>query len=460
MAYGLHDIPTVPHDLPFVGHSVALLRDPLRFLGSLSDHGKLVRVRLGSDESVAVCDRELAREILTKDSIFDKGGIVFDRAREFLGESVGNCPHDSHRRLRRLVQPPFRPACMAGYSPAIVEQVRAVTASWRDGDIIDVPAQMRMLTISALVVNVFADAVTKDQTRTLIEDVNALIKGIFPRMVLPPVFSRMPLPTNRRYFAANDRIRGTIASIVAMRRADDRDHADTLTALLRARDVGAASVSGPHTDALGDDEIADQIVMLFIGGTETCANALSWAFHVLAQEPEIEQRLHDEIDIAHGERDSVAYVDPSNLSLVNRIMTEVMRIYPPAWMISRVVTTDTRVGQYELPEGTQILVSPYVIHHHRDYYPDSSVFDPDRWLPENSGTIPKGANLPFGGGPRRCLGDSFGMTVVTLALATMAADWELRPVDERSVRPALAVTLYPRQLRMRVHRRSTDRLNG
>jgi pentalenene oxygenase len=174
--------------------------------------------------------------------------------------------------------------------------------------------------------------------------------------------------------------------------------------------------------------------------------------HLLARHPDIEQRLHAEADAVLG-GEPVHHDHLPELQLTSRIITETLRLYPPGWITTRVVTTDTELAGYHVPEGTTVIVSPHLIHHRADLFPEPDRFDPDRFGPDGQ-TLPRGAYLPFGGGARKCVGDQFAITETTLALAAIAARWRLRSVPGSRVRPGVALALYPQGLRMVVEERS------
>ncbi|MFE4616838.1 cytochrome P450 [Streptomyces sp. NPDC056747] len=444
-------IPTAPRALPLLGHVVPLLRDPLAFLNSLPATGELVRIRLGPLAVIVICDPELTRQALLDDRVFDKGGPLYDRLREVIGNGVVSCPHQAHRRLRRLSQPAFHQARLPDYAQAMATCVQEAADSWSPGQVLDVPAEMMMASTKIITATLFSDALPATAHGQLVDDVTTVVKSLYQRMFLIPPLDRLPTPGNRAHVAARARLHGTVERVIAQRRADGADYGDLLSALMAAHD--------PEDDRPGmtGAEISDTIVSFVLAGIESTAATLSSVLDLLARHPEVEQRLHAELDTVLGGAPPT-YADLPRLELTERIVAETLRLRPPGWFFTRVVTADTELGGYELPAGTSVAYSPYLIHHRPDLYRDPETFDPDRWASPNP-QPPRHAFLPFAAGARKCIGDTFSMIESTLALATIATRWRLEHVSGHRGRLAAAVTLELRDLHMQATPR-TAALHG
>ncbi|WP_212735146.1 cytochrome P450 [Herbidospora galbida] len=438
-----------PGGLPLLGHVLSLIRDPLAFLSSLPRCGDLVEVRVGPTRAVVVCDPELNHQLLMEDRTFDKGGLFIEKAREFVGESLGTCPHSLHRRQRRLAQPAFHQARMPGYAGIMIEHITAATRSWRPGRVFDVYAEMMGITVKVLLATMFSSSLPAQAGHDrLHEDIVTIFDTVYRRMLTPRSFNRLPTRGNRRYRQAIARVHRTVLAVLADRRLDGTDHGDLLSALLAARDDG----SGTAGRGLSDTEITDNTMMFVLAGTETTASALAWAFHLVAGHPEVERALHGEVDAVLDGR-TATHTDLPHLKLTGRIVTETLRLYPPGWIFTRTTTADTLLGGHRIPENTTVIYSPYLLHRRADLFDAPDRFDPDRWLPGR--VQPRRHSLvPFGGGSRKCIGDTFAVTEVTLALATIASRWTLRHVAGPPVRPAKSAALYPRNLQMRAEARA------
>ncbi|MFI9504230.1 cytochrome P450 [Nocardia sp. NPDC052566] len=443
-------IPTAPRAMPLLGHIPALVHNPWRFLISLPQYGEMVQVRIGPKRVVVVCDLDLTRRMLRDDRTFDKGGPTFDGSREVAGDGLVLCSHSRHRQQRRLVQGAFHPDRIRGYAQTMTGQVTRVIDSWRDGQVLDVYAEMKKATSRATTSTLFSNSLPEPILQQAVYDLTVLFEGFYRRTLMPRLLTRAPTPSNRRFERALARLRHTIAEVVADRRTFDGDRGDLLSALVTGRAPVAAD--GDRSE-MSDAEIIDQVITFFLAGTETTAALLAWALYFGAANPDIEQRLHAEVDIVLAGR-SPAHVDLNQLKLTGQIVTETLRICPPAWLATRVTTSVTRLGKYTLPVGTSVAYSPYLLHHRGDLFTEPERFDPDRFDPAHH-LVPRDERLlPFGDGPRTCIGDRFAMTEATLALATIAARVRLELVRGQPVRPALGIVLRPAHLRMRMRLRT------
>jgi pentalenene oxygenase len=427
-----------------------LVREPWAFLASLPGHGDVVTLKLGPWSLHVLCAPEALHQVLVDDRTFDKGGPLFDKAREVLGDGVATCPHRMHRRQRRLVQPAFNKDRMPAYAGAMTSQIAAITRDWRDDEVVDVVATMHALATRVATRTMFAtevDAAAVAHTQRCVEIAMA---GIYRRLLNPfPVLDRLPLPANRRYDQARAHIRHTVAAIITDYRRSGTDHDDLLSMLLAARDPDTAD----QACALSDEEVSDQVTTFFISGIATTAATLAWAMHLLSTHPDIDRRVHEEAaEALHGR--TAAYSDLPRLELTRRVIRETIRLYPPGWVFTRVATTDTQVADTRIHAGDVLLYSPYILHHRADLFPAPDAFDPDRWSPYRADRIPRGAYIPFGAGPRKCIGEQFTLMQTTLALASITARWRLRHQHTAaSVTPALRATMVPQRLHMRLSAR-------
>ncbi|WP_129305783.1 cytochrome P450 [Streptomyces sp. L2] len=435
-------VPLAKGTLPVLGHGLLLARDPFGFLSSLPAYGDLVRIRLGPQDVIMTCAPELTRAMLLDDRTYDKGGPFYERAREASGDGLVTCPHRLHRRQRRLCQPAFQQVRFPAYTEAMVATATELVSSWRDGEVVDVNEAMVTLTMRAMVKAMFATQLSAELDRQVVDDLTIATGGIFRRMLTPPRLNRIPTPDNRRYNHAQARLRATVADAITSRRADLADHDGLLSVLLSAEDSEATD--GPP--ALSDTEVAEQVLTFFLAGAETTANLLAWTLYELGRAPAVQERLHAQTVNALGGRRPSFGLLPA-LTAADQVTTEALRMYPPAWFLTRTATRDTRLGDVRLPAGTTLGYSAYLIHRRPDLYPDPDRFHPDRW----EGRKPdRTAYIPFGAGARKCIGDRFAHIQATLSLAVMATGWQFVPVTDRTPRPAVHATLMPRGLQMRL----------
>ena len=281
-------------------------------------------------------------------------------------------------------------------------------------------------------------------------------EGAFKRLVASLVFlDALPTPGNRAFRAAVARVHAVIDTIVEDYRASGIDHGDLLSLLVTARDDQSGdgqSGNGQSGEGLTDQEIHDQVVTFLAASTETTSNLLCWTMLVLSEHPEVERQLHDEVDRELGGR-LPGWDDIGRLDFTRRTITEVLRLYPPIWLLTRKATADTELGGHHIAAGTMIVFSPYLVHRDPRLFADPERFDPDRWLAGSAASTSRGSVVPFGGGSRKCIGDSFAMTEATITLAAIASRWELRPVPGQVTIAPPRATLMPDPLHMVVQTR-------
>nr|WP_232541703.1 cytochrome P450 [Nocardia bovistercoris] len=444
----MESIPFAPGRRPFVGHAPAFLDDPIGFVASLAAYGRLCRIQLGPTTLVVVGDRELTRGVLLDDRTFDKGGPFYERSRDVAGNGLGSCPHSQHRRQRRLCQPAFREDRITGYADTMSSSVENALTVWSDGAVIDLSAAMVELGVDIAVRSMFSASLSEHAIRSASDDLGVIAEGLFRRTVLPAAVNALPTPSNRRFWAARRRIRGRAAELIAERRAAATDRGDLLSALLTARDNTVESSAAERE--LSDRELVDQVFTFFLAGAETTASALTWSLYLLGRHPEAADAVRAEVDAVLAGR--IARVeDLDDLPVVNRVLTETLRLYPPGWLLTRVVSADTTLDGAVVPAGTTIAVSPHTVHRDPALYHRPHDFVPDRWI----GVAPDRTNyLPFGAGARRCIGDRFALVEAGIALATIVSRWQLESAQDAPLAITLRELPAPRTLPMRLSART------
>ncbi|MGP3922961.1 cytochrome P450 [Streptomyces sp. 8N616] len=418
---------TAPGRIPVLAHAIRLRRRPLEFLAALPVHGDLVEVRLGPHRAYMVCRPELVRQVLLDPRTYDKGGPLFDKVRPLVGNGLFTSGWAEHRMQRRLVQPAFRPGRMASYAAVMCEEIDATLGAWQEGRAVELNAALHALTVRVTTRTLFSTTIDSRAVEEVQHCLPVILRGVYKRMVAPiGLLEKLPTPENRRFDQARARLRAVIEETVQGRRSARADNGDLLSIL-----IGADEESG---ERFTDEEIHDQVMTLLIAGTETTASVLAWAFHLLGENAEAERQLLGEVDRVLGGR-LPAFPDLPALDYARRVVLETLRLYPPAWLLSRMVTTATVLAGQWLAPGTTVLFSPYVLGRDPRVFADPERFDPDRWLPERASSVPRGAMVAFGAGSRKCVGDAFGLAEATLALAAVGTRWRLRPAYGKAVRP-------------------------
>jgi cytochrome P450 len=353
-----------------------------------------------------------------------------------------------HAKHRRLVAPAFHRQRIASYGSVMVEHAMRAAERWEDGATVDISHEMTRLTLRIVAKTLFDTDVEREADE--IGEAMTVILAMFNLLMYPfaEFIEKLPLPMVRRYERMRDRLDATIYRMIGERRASGSDRKDLLSMLLLAQDE-------EDGQRLTDVQVRDEAMTLFLAGHETTANALSWTLYLLSKNPDVEARLHQELDeVLQSEVPTMEHIP--RLSYTAMVVTESMRLFPPAWGIGRRSLVDQNVGPFFVPAGAIVVLSPYCTQRDSRFFPDPERFNPDRWNEELKNTYPQFAYFPFGGGPRRCIGEAFAWTELILVLATLGSHWRIGLAQTEPVEPQPLFTLRPRNgIRMRTLRRGT-----
>ncbi len=381
---------------------------------------------------------------------FHKGPAFKKNTKEFIGEGLLTSEDDFHRKQRGLVQPAFHHARISNYANTMVSYTQEMLNTWMDGETRNIAEDMMGLTLGIVAKTLF-DADVSDVTQEIGEAITAGIKFVNKRIGAPvrlPAW--LPTDSNRKQREMTAYMNNTIMRFIDERRSSGEDTGDLLSMLLLAVD---------ETDGgqMTNGQAKDEAMTLFIAGHETTSNALSWIFYLLSQNPDIEAKLHEELDrVLAGHAPTAA--DLKQLPYTEMVIKESMRIYPPAWLLTRQAQEDIQIGGYNIPKGTLIMMSPYVMHRDERYFAEPDRFLPDRWANDFEKSIPRYAYFPFGGGPRVCIGQGFAMMEAQLILATTAQRYHLSLAPDQKVEMQPLITLRPRNgLHMTIKQREEVR---
>jgi cytochrome P450 len=421
-----------------VGQLYQFRRDPLVFLARLArEYGDVARFKAGPQSIYLLNHPEHIRDVLVTNHSRFKKGRALQRAKRLLGEGLLTSEGEFWRRQRRLAQPAFHRQRIASYARVMVEYAEQAAARWRDGETIDAAGEMTRLTLAVVGKTLFDANVESDA-----DEVGAAlteVMNLFNYLMLPfaELLEKLPLPPQRRFLRARARLDAVIYRIIEERRREGRDRGDLLSTLLHAVDE-----EGDRT-GMTNEQLRDEVMTLFLAGHETTSNALTWAFYLLAQNPSAESRLHEELDAVLERGRPPTADDYAALSYTEMVVAETMRLYPPAWAVGRLALEDHEVGGFAIPRGSLVLISQYVTHRDPRFFPEPERFDPERWTPEVKAARPQFSYFPFGGGPRRCIGEGFAWTEAVLILAALARRWRLRLIPGRTVEARARITLRP-----------------
>ena len=422
--------------------------NPLDFFTNLArTYGDISSYRMAGEQLFLVNEPRLIRDILiTHNRNFTKSRGL-ERSKRLLGEGLLTSEGAMHLRQRRLMQPAFHRDRIAGYGELMVGSADRMRHAWTGGATLDVAREMNRLTLSIVGKTLF-DVDVESQAAEVGEALTAVMES-FWMMMLPfaEVLERLPVPKLRRARLARARLDAIIYRMIADRRASGRDHGDLLSMLLAAQDEGDGG-------GMTDRQVRDEAMTIFLAGHETTANALTWTWYLLSGAPDVEAKLHAEVDrVLQGRLPTMG--DLASLGYVERVVTESMRLYPPAWIIGRRAIAEYQLGDYVAPARSILVMSPYVMQRDPRFYADPERFDPDRWTPDFRSALPRFAYFPFGGGPRQCIGESFAWMELVLLVATISQQCRLRLVPGHPVVPQPLITLRAKHgMRMTVEKRN------
>lgn len=431
---------------PLLGTLITPGRDPLGlFMRLANQYGDIVHFKLAGDHAYFLNHPQYIRDVLvTHQKNFTKSRGL-ERAKKLLGEGLLTAEGAAHLRQRRLLQPAFHRDRIAGYAAVMVDHAARMRERWQEGTTYDISHEMMRVTLSIVGKTLFNTDV-ESQADEVGVALTQVMQTFFVSLLPGADFiEKLPIPVLRRSRLARERLDALIYQMIAARRASGVDHGDLLSTLLSVRDDESTQNESRATQpaALTDQQIRDESMTLMLAGHETTANALTWAWYLLSENPDVESKLHEEIDRVLAGR-LPAMADIPLLPFVECVVTEAMRLYPPAWIVGRRAIAEYRIGDYLAPARSLFFMSPYITHRDARFFPEPMRFNPDRWTPDFKASLPPFAYFPFGGGARKCIGDQFALMEGALVLTTIAQRWKLRLVPHHPVVPQPLITLRPK----------------
>jgi len=447
-----HLPPGLPRSLFFYAHKPWVkLGEPIRLFEYLKQRfGPISQYGFMGTTIVYMNDPQYIREILINQSSSFVKERTLQRMKILLGEGLITADGPLHMRNRKLMAPAFHRQRIAGYAESIVSITQRNIASWQAGDVVDANGTMMLLSLEIIAQTLFDTPVT-DAIRSINDDTNTIM-GLYNFLVAFPALERvlhLPIPGVVRFRKAKARMVRVVTGMIAARREQlstgSTDRGDLLSLLVAARYEREAGDSD-DLPGMSDEQILDEVLTIFLAGYETVANALTWTWYLLSQNPEAEARLHAELDAVLGtgaDRRLPTIENYSTLRYTEQVFAESMRLFPPAWAMGRMSTAPVTLGPYRIPPGAHFFFSQYMMHRSPEYFPDPLRFDPERFSPENKAARERFTYFPFGGGGRQCIGESFAWMEGILVLATVAQRWKLRFVGETAPVPQARITLRP-----------------
>lgn len=429
-----------PHGHFLLGSTRDIRRDPLRFgLTMTQQYGDIVRIRFLFWSAYLVNHPDGIKHVLQENQRnYNKDIYPYKMFKPLLGSGLVTNNGESWLHQRRLMQPAFHRKRLDTFGALTTDATVAMLDRWKDiverDQALDVAAEMLRVTL-CIVGRALFNIDLSDETHTVGQAVTTVNKLLSEYLYAPFPPLNVPTPRNRRFQAACRTLDQVVHGIITLRRQQNTDTGDLLSMLLVVHDEETGQ-------GMNDQQVRDEVMTLLIAGHETVSTALTWTWYLLSQHPEVERRLHTELDeVLGGQMPTVDHL--AKLSYTRMVLEEVLRLYPPAWVFGRKAIADDEIGGYFIPANSMIVLSPYMTHRHPAFWEAPEVFDPERFTPERSAGRPHYAYFPFGGGPRICIGSSFALMEAELVLATIAQHYRLHLVPAHPIEPEALLSLRP-----------------
>jgi cytochrome P450 len=407
--------------------------------------GSIAYYRFMGTTIVFINDPEFINEILVNQAPSFVRERTLKRMKILLGEGLITSDDPIHMRQRRIAAPAFHRQRIAGYAGQIVENAVAARDGWVQGSEIDVADEMMQLSLHIVAKTLFDSEVTAEVLKVR-DEVNTIM-GLYNFLIAFPMIEKvlhLPIPGVVQFRRARGRLDAVVAKMIASRRGMSREvlegRGDLLSMLMAAVDEGDGS-------GMSDVQVRDEILTIFLAGYETVANALTWTWYLLSQNPEAADRMYAEVADVLGTGDAArqaTVADYPRLKYTEMVFAESMRLYPPAWAMGRQSTKAVELGPYRIPPGAHFFFSQYVVQRSDEYWDSPNEFRPERHTAEAKAGRQRFVYFPFGGGGRQCIGEGFAWMEGVFALATVAQRWKLRFVPTYPVEAQAKITLRPR----------------
>ncbi|KAB8320746.1 cytochrome P450 [Tolypothrix campylonemoides VB511288] len=420
------------------GHAADFGRDPLGFLTKCAqEYGEIIPLRFANNRALFVTNPKYVERFLKERDLFVKPQLL-KRLHDLLGQGLLTSEGETWFRQRRLAQPVFHQKRIGTYGEVMVDYTEKMLASWKDGETREIQGEMMRLTFNIVMKILFSSDVTEEQAQSVTHAMSVAAEWLMVarKALVPYLADRFPSPLNLRYKNAMRQMDKHIYDIIQQRRTSGENPGDLLSMMMQAQDEEDGS-------RMSDKQLRDEIATLIFAGHETSANTLTWIWMLLSENPEVQTKLRQEIKEVLGDR-VPTIADIPSLSYTNLVIKEAMRLYPVVWNMFSETSADCEIGGYHVPAGCTIIGSQWVMQRDPRFFEQPEVFNPDRWAGDLEKQLPPGVYVPFGGGPRTCIGKSFALMEVVLLLAAIAQKFELTLVPGQTIIPQPTITLQPK----------------
>ncbi|WTL47143.1 cytochrome P450 [Streptomyces sp. NBC_01497] len=441
--------PRAPGGVPWAGHVIPLLRDPLRFLESLAGVGGVVEIQLGLRKVYVVTEPALVHELLVTFAHDAPRGAVQQTLKDAFGDGLLMSEGQAHRDRRRGMTAAFTKARVAGYVPVIQEVVRERSSRWGDGQVVDVAKEMNHLALDVVTRTLFGARLDDELAEAFHRALPDLVKGqIFHSLYPHPSFSRVPLQINRRFDEAVRVINQVVDRAVG--EPGTGAHGEgTLLSLLRG------AVDPATGEPLTEADVRSEAITMFGAGTETASTTMTWLLHELVRHPEVYERVVAELDehlgdVARAPDDILTPETLDGLPYTRDTLRELLRLHAPNAFLMRTAAKDLTLGGHRIPAGAELLFSLTALHRHPEFFPDPHTFDPDRWEADaEAGGVARRAAMPFGAGKHKCVGEDLAWAELGVAAATLLRRFRLLPVPGAEAKEVVWTTVQAQGLSLR-----------
>jgi cytochrome P450 len=446
--------PPGPAGVPLLGSFVDVHRDVLEmFERGLREHGDTVRFRFGPYDFVVVHRPDDIRAVLLERADDFCKSPSYAGLELVIGKGLLTSEGEFWKRQRRLMTPAFHHKRLVDFGATMVRCASELADDWDrsshgETPVIDLHEQMLLLTLRIVGFTLFSTELSAHAGNMgpalgiVLEHANFIATSML--LAVPPW---VPTPRNRRFQAAMRVVDDLVLGIIAQRRKTGEDPGDLLGMLMSATDESGGV-------GMTDRELRDEVATLVLAGHETTAQALTWTFMLLSRHPDVERRVLAEIQNVCSDAPPT-FEHLRALDYTGRVIDEALRLYPPAWLFERQALVDVELGGYTIPAKTMVAIVPWTLHRHPAYWPNPEGFDPDRFLPEAAAARPRYTYMPFGGGPRQCIGVNFALYETKLVLATLLQRYSVELIPGQNLSCDAAVTLRPAHgMKVRLRRRS------
>ena len=409
------------------------------YMDAWRTYGDIVRFRLGPTQVYLIVHPDYIQQVLQDNKDKYCKGSSYETFQKMLGTGLATSEGALWERERRLIQPMFVPRQVGSMLDVMSETAAAMLERWQrsaeTGEVLQMGPEMMRVTMSIIARTMFSIDIS-DMIATTAPALRTVIDFLYRRVISIVRWPlALPLPAHRRFHQSMHILDTIVYGLIEDRRRDSQPRNDLLDMFLRAQDAETG-------ESMSDKQVRDEVLTIFFAGHETTANALTWTWYLLSQHPEVEAGVHAEVDQVLAGR-APTYADLAELKYTKMVIDEAIRLYPPVYIIARQTVVEDVIGGYRLPPGSMVTISKYVTHRHTDFWEDPERFDPERFTPERSKARAKYAYIPFGAGPRRCIGYNFATMEAQLIIAMVAQRYKLRLVPGHPVKPKAAATLQP-----------------